>query len=523
MRDYRKEVWIASGYACCLPALRENAICHGSANISHNSIYCRFCMIRFSFQFLFLFLLWACTGTLCANELGDLLQKAEAHNPTLQAARERVEQALLKHSELLEFFDPALFAAAGRATDYRALPLQSNYSVLGSNSFEVQGGVEVPIRPGAYVSVGAASRLLFEPEGYDRLYQNLFGVRVRVPLLRDRGFSIFGHRRSAAIAEYNQRASELLALSQSLRRDVEIAYIAAYENLSAYSIAQEASKRFEALVKVAKELAGFKTIPDYEVHSTERELQIGLEDVEKARNLLERSLVDLATLIGSADPVQISGSPDAIVQFAERMPALPDITLQQAMENRGEVLSILHHITLIQCDFAITEEQMKDDVYVHAGATLQAENTDTPFEAHRKISDDYLAGEVTLIWSRPLDYHGAKKRLTRFQSAISELKANLAQSELSVRQQLRHAELNFASARRRIELINNGMKAARETLESEQERFRLGEGASIDVLDAQKNLTIMLQRLTLAAADLLRARTEYLYAGGFEDGQEAAE
>ena len=193
------------------------------------------------------------------------------------------------------------------------------------------------------------------------------------------------------------------------------------------------------------------------------------------------------------------------------------------MENRGEVLSLLHHISLIQCDYAITEEQMKDEVYVHAGATLQAENTDSPFEAHRKADDDYLAGELTLVWSRPLDYYGGKKRLTRFQSAISELKADLAQSELSVRQQLRSAELNFASARRRMELINNGMKAARETLESEQERFRLGEGASSDVLDAQKNLTIMLQRLTLAAADLLRARTEYLYAGGFEDNSEVAE
>lgn len=481
------------------------------------------CMLRFPFQFLFLFMLWAFSVPLIANELGELLQSAEQHSPVLQAARERVEQALLKHSELLEFFDPALFAAAGRATDYRALPLQSNYSVLGSNSFEVQGGVEVPIRPGAYVSVGAASRLLFEPTGYERLYQNLFGVRVRIPLLRDRGFSIFGHRRSAAMAEYNQRVSELLALSQSLRRNVEIAYIAAYENLSVCSIAEEASKRFEALVKVAKELTRLKTIPDYEVHSTERELQIGLEDVEKARNLFERSLVDLAALIGSGDPVQISGNPESIIQLGEQIPALPDISLQQAMENRGEVLSLLHHISLIQCDYAITEEQMKDEVYVHAGATLQAENTDSPFEAHRKADDDYLAGELTLVWSRPLDYYGGKKRLTRFQSAISELKADLAQSELSVRQQLRSAELNFASARRRMELINNGMKAARETLESEQERFRLGEGASSDVLDAQKNLTIMLQRLTLAAADLLRARTEYLYAGGFEDNSEVAE
>ncbi len=482
-----------------------------------------FYMIRNSGQLFWLLLFCASIMPLFANELGELLQDAEQYNPALQAARERIEQALLKHSELLEFFDPALFAAAGRATDYRALPLQSNYSVLGSNSFEVQGGVEVPIRPGAYVSVGAARRVLFKPEKYDRLYQNLFGVRVRIPLLRDRGFSVFGHRRSAALAEYNQRVSELLTLNQSLRRDVEVAYIAAYENLSALSITQEASRRFEALVKVAKELTSLKTIPDYEVHSTERELQIGLEDVEKARNNFERSLVDLAALIGHGEAVRPSGSPESIIQFGEQINALPAISLELAMQNRGEALTLLHRINLIQSSFALTEEQMKDEVYLHAGATLQAENTDSPFEAHRKISDDYLAGEITVVWSRPLDYYGDKKRLSRFRSEISELKAELLQTELTVRQQLRKAELNFTSARRRIELINNGLKAARETLESEQERFQLGEGASSDVLDAQKNLTIMLQRLTVAAADLLRARTEFLYATGFADPQEEAE
>jgi outer membrane protein TolC len=495
----------------------------GSRYITQPNLLSSLYMIRVFAQLFLILLFCVFATTLSANELSDFLQSAEQHNPLLQAARERMQQALLKHGELLEFFDPALFAAAGRATDYRALPLQSNYSVLGSNSFEVQGGVEVPVRPGAYISVGAASRLLFEPVGYDRLYQNLFGVRVRIPLLRDRGFSIFGHRRSAAMAEYNQRVSELLTLSQSLRRDVEIAYIAAYENLSAMSISREACVRFEALVKVAKELTSLKTIPDYEVHSTERELQIGLEDVEKARNNFECSLVKLATLLGHGDTVQLSGSPESIIKFAEQVAVLPATSLEVAMQNRGEALTILHGISLIQSDFALTEEQMKDEVYLHAGATLQAENTDSPFETHRKISDDYLAGEVTVVWSRPLDYYGGKKRLSRYQSAISELKAELTQTELTVRQQLLNAELNFTSARRRIELINNGMKAARETLESEQERFQLGEGSSSDVLDAQKNLTIMLQRLTVAAADLLRARSEFFYATGFADPEEKGE
>ncbi|MDD3694944.1 MAG: TolC family protein [Lentisphaeria bacterium] len=463
----------------------------------------------------FLLLLVFCLR-LGADELESLLLLAERNSPSLQAARQRVEQTLLRHEELMEFFDPALFAAAGRATDYRALPLQSNYSVLGSNSFEVQGGVEVPIEPGAYVSVGAASRLLYEPVGYDRLYQNLFGVRVRVPLLRDRRFSLFGYRRQVALAEYNQRVSELLASSQELRHQVELAYVSVYERLSSYHIAQEASKRFESLVKVARELTGLKAIPDYEVHSTERELQIGLDDQEQAKNRHELSLLELTTLIGGGSKPELRGEIQTIINLGEQKYSLPRLSAERAFQNRGDLLSIEHQIQRVRAQYDSAEEQMKDEVYLHAGASMQSENTDHPFERHRKLGRDYLAGEITLVWSRPLDYYGGKKRLAVFESEIAELKAELARKELLVRQEMQNAELNFLSAQRRLGLISSGLRAAQATLEAEQERFRLGEGSSTDVLDAQKNLTVMLQRLTLAAADRQRAKCDYYYACGYE-------
>ena len=445
-----------------------------------------------------------------------MLLLAEQNSPVLQAARQRVERAMLKHGELMEFFDPALFAAAGRATDYRELPLQSNYSVLGSNSLEVQGGVEVPLELGAYVSVGAASRLLYEPVGYDRLYQNLFGVRVRVPLLRDRGFSLFGYRRQAALAEYNQSVSELLASCQELRHRVELAYVTVYEQLSAYHIAQEASKRFEALVKVARELTGLKVIPDYEVHSPERELQIGLDDEEQAKNRYELSLLELHTLVGGGAELSLHGEAQAVIDPDEQERALPEVAPERAFQNRGDMLSIEHRIERTRAQYAAEEEQMKDDVYLHAGATVQAENTDHPFERHRKLGQDYLAGEITVVWSRPLDYRGSKKRLSIFESEIAELKAELACKELQIRQAMQNAQLNFASAHKRLILISNGLRAAQATLEAEQERFRLGEGSSTDVLDAQKNLTVMLLRQTLAAAERQKAKCSYFYACGYE-------
>ena len=61
--------------------------------------------------------------------------------------------------------------------------------------------------------------------------------------------------------------------------------------------------------------------------------------------------------------------------------------------------------------------------------------------------------------------------------------------------------------------MNRLMKAAGHKL------VRLGEGTSSNVTDAQKELTSLQQRRTSAAADLLRAKTNYLFAIGY-NGEE---
>ncbi len=461
---------------------------------------------------LFLFL-----SLLCAhgNELLELLQEAEANSPTLVAARERIEQALQRHEELLEFFDTTLYAAAGKGENSRSLPLSSNFSVISADSYALEGGLARAFAPGAYFNIGARSELLDDEAGYKDLYQNLLGLRVRIPLLQDRGFSILGHRRSAAMAEYNQAVSDLLALSQDLRYKVEASYISAYESLSAYNVTQGASKRFAALVNDAHELTRLKAIPDYQVHSAERELQIGLEDEERASNRFALSLVNLGNLLGNNRTVNLRATAEIIVEMGSKQPPLKIVALEKAMQYRGVVLYIQHRLKATRAEYAQIEEEMKDDLSLHVGLSVRGENAHTPFEMHRKLSDEYLGGEITLTWTRPFNYQGSKSRLARLTAVINELKADLLQAQLTVATELKNAELNYLSAQRRIEIISKGMQAARETVSAEQERFRLGEGSSTDVLDAQKNLTVILQRLTIASADLLRAKAQYQYASGF--------
>ena len=50
-----------------------------------------------------------------AHELDELLNEAAQNNPDLLAAKWRAEQMLLRHQELLEFYDPAITVAAGQA------------------------------------------------------------------------------------------------------------------------------------------------------------------------------------------------------------------------------------------------------------------------------------------------------------------------------------------------------------------------------------------------------------------------
>ena len=59
------------------------------------------------------------------SELDELVKEGQGINPSVQAAKYRMEQMLLKHYELSEFFDPSLFAALGRADTARSLPLQT--------------------------------------------------------------------------------------------------------------------------------------------------------------------------------------------------------------------------------------------------------------------------------------------------------------------------------------------------------------------------------------------------------------
>lgn len=463
-------------------------------------------------------LFWLIT-TATANELSQFLRRAAENHPVLEEARSVVEMRYQEHKQLLEALDPQLLAAAGYATQQRDLPLvvDGYRHPKRDNSLEAEAGVMVPVEQGAYLSVGAVARRWFEPDdGYDPMYQHLVGVNLTVPLWRDRGFAMLGWRRQQALAAWNGAVHRLAGAEKDIRHQVEQAYVNACEAFAAYQVTREATARFERLNKEAQELARLRSVPDYQVQETQRDLQLGREDEEVARNNYAVRLAELTATLGDHIAVEkLQCTLENFMTAAAEQPAAPAADFQVACQNRSQILALQADKGGAEAEHRRLLEESKDDLSLHVGASWQGDGDGMPTSAYRKSTSHNWGGGIAISWSRPLNYTGNQAQLAAQQSRIDQVEAQIRHQKVQLHAQLRTAQLQYSSAMARLAIIRSGVEAARKTVTAEQERFRLGEGSSGDVLDAQKNLTALLQRLVTASAAVLRARSDLEYALGY--------
>ncbi|MBQ4479443.1 MAG: TolC family protein [Victivallales bacterium] len=456
------------------------------------------------------------------RELDELVLHAVEGNPLVQSQRAVVEQAAAARREVLEFWDPSLFASAGYGSQLRGLPLSSaGYAQVGAeDSLEGQAGVLMPVKGGAYLAAGGVTRRWINPPDYrDSLYQHLVGVQLQIPLGRDRGFALLGYRERAAVAAFRASQDRLLAAVQSVRHSVEQAYIDACSALNAYQITQGATKRFERLNTEARELADLKTIPEYQYTETVRDLQNGREDEEIARNAQATALVALTAAVGTVEPLEkLESSPEEFLAGAASA-VLPDFTwtVDDAMDQRGEPRALLDEREQVLAQYEQMLEEHRDQLSVNVGVNWMDDSRRGPFSESRDSVSRNWGFDAAITWSRPLDYTGAEARAAQFQARLDELDARLAAQRVAIEAELRTARLRLEAARRRLELVADGVEAARQTVAAEQERFKMGEGNSHAVLEAQKNLTATLLRQNAASAELLRALSDYDFACGYPE------
>jgi outer membrane protein TolC len=452
------------------------------------------------------------------GELQSLLDRALKANPRVLAARCLVEQAVERHEELRGFFDPRLFAASGKAERARGVPGGTGWTSVADGSHELTAGVEMPLRPGFYLTTGAAERYLFDGTGdYDHLYQTLLGLRLRVPLMRDRGFAQYELDRAQALADYNAEVSGLIGLMQTVRHEVERAYVEAYATLASYEVSQQATERFRVLLDQARELTRLKVVPAYQVFPTEMELSLRLEEEAQARQVHDVSLVALQRQIGDGEPVTLAFGADRLVQVAASLEGIPEVDLDEALERRGAYLRLRNLADAVRADVARAKDDLRPDLFLNAALTWRGEDAHQPLGGEAILSDEQVGGELVVVWQRPLVGHAANSRISRARARMAEIKHQMATERNALQADLQSARQTYTTLMERLKLLERAKGTAQQTVTAEDERFRLGEGTSRNALDAQKDLTNALNRQARAAADILRALADYRYAAGYPE------
>jgi len=448
-------------------------------------------------------------------ELEALVAEAFANNPAVQAAQYEVSRAQAERDELRGFFDPQLNAAASQ-TDYNA----------GYNQALLHAGVDAAILPGVYLGTrveesyysqlqGSAVTNVF-PESYNDLWQSMAGLRLGVPLLRDRGFLQWKLSDQRAAKRFSMAQNHWRAVTQQCRHDVEQQYIAVLEAVAQRYVAQAALTRVEKLLKEAQELVRLKIVPGYQLFAARSEVALRLESETADQQACQTTQTRLLELLGTSQPTRpVRASFDTLILWAESVELPPLYAEDTALKARGDYNEILDFIEVAEKEQAINQDNLRSDLSLNMEAILQGEDPNNIIGTGRYLSDRNLGASIGLTWKRPWGYRTEKARMRAIGATIDARHELLRQTAIRIRADLKVQHEQFMSAQDRLSLVAQAITSARQALEAENERFCLGDGLSRFVLDAQKDLTDALKRQIVIAVELLRAYSNFMYASGY--------
>ncbi|OGV75465.1 MAG: hypothetical protein A3K19_29335 [Lentisphaerae bacterium RIFOXYB12_FULL_65_16] len=145
------------------------------------------------------------------------------------------------------------------------------------------------------------------------------------------------------------------------------------------------------------------------------------------------------------------------------------------------------------------------------GGRWAADPTDRPAGTDR--ADD--VGRVGLVADLPLFEGGRiRARVREQQAKLAAARERLRKLELQVRLDVETAILSIVSSRQRIAATQKATEQAAESLRIEREKYELGRGAIVDVLDAQSALLEAQTTYYRALADLSVATAQLKLATG---------
>ncbi len=446
------------------------------------------------------------------DDLQALVSAAMEWNPRIRAAVCQQEQAAADRAGLRGFFDPQL-SAGGEYLD----------SVYGRRETLLQAGVHAPVGPGVYLDAAVEERF-FDQMGdvdstsleYDRLIQSRVWLGLNVPLLQDRGWRQWRLEDLQARHAVAAADRQLLAVRQEVRREVEQQYFTLIEARASINVAKSAAERAEKLLREAEAMVSVQALPEYQVYAARSAAALRQEEVLAARQNYDAAVLVLNSLVGAPVPPALSDPAlEDLIDWAMALRLPEQYRLAQILSARGNYARIMSQIEADRAARDLAEDQLRSRLSLVLETTLQGEDPDDLAATGRYLSARNAGVLAGVVWSRPWGYRAEKAQVRVKTAQLAEQGESLRQAELTIATELAVAHKRFASAHGRLREASAAVAAAQLALDSEDERFRLGEGRSRNVLDAQKDLTDALKRQIVAGVELLRAYYAFDFAAGY--------
>lgn len=449
------------------------------------------------------------------DEVAQLTALSLIHNPALAVAHTRWRRLGYEKDSLEGFFDPVLRAGGGRHEAPTAIPSATPGTQLGSQAYTLQAGVASALRPGAYLSIGMANDSVIDDDAsLDGSYRNRGGIRLDVPLLRDRGFARW--KLELAEATFTEKAEAFLLLHtmQVLRRDVATTYVNGLQAAANALESTNATRRAKALLNESRQRVELTVLPEYQLHSAALEVALRQEEERTADRQRVEHLVQLNQLCGTNVSHAASLNATDLLQWATYCLTTPPPrpALVKTCRRRGDFLAQQQTILAAEANLGQTQQTLKSDLSLSISTGwVVDEETGTDID---DADDSDVGTEIALTWRRPLWQREAQAKKKAQRARVFEQEQTLVTIRQRIEAEIETAAVRLETAKMRFQLTLEAVKAADRALQSERDRFGLGEGRSRNVLDAQKDLTTTVRRRNGAAADLIRAVIDFEYATG---------
>jgi len=443
----------------------------------------------------------------------ELVITALKNNPKVLEAKAIVSRYRAYWEETDGFFDAVLSAGANQTDDTLGLD-QTQASVGAERAFMPGFRLKASVAETYYDNIQSTMESTLTEQ--TTLYQNAATLSLAVPLMKNRGFKQWSLSKDEARLKYQAMRNQYLAIEQDYRHQVEQRIIAMLEATTLAQVNGMAVQRVERLLKESLELVALKTIPEYQVFSARMEVGLQSEQHTASQQIRETALIRLVEIVGDETICRRQDFPtDLVVKWAEASSLPITYTDSIALSKKGTILQLQQDIEASDAALKRVKDDAQSDLQLAASATAMGEDPNRLWSSGRYLNDRNLGAVVGLIWSRPWELKTEKARARAATALIVEKREQLRHNELRILADLKVAFQQYRIARERLTLVTGAIESARQALDAEDERFRLGEGRSRNVLDAQKDLTDALKRQIVIAAEVLRAYSDFHFTAGY--------